>query len=193
LSRLTTKEFTGKILMEVEDGPSNRNKVLNNKRDQEAGFENTLDRFERNFTNRSDDPSTILMFSRPSGARPAFVEQILPNTNEKYYETMDLINTSKIIQAHSWSSRLLGGNANAYFSTNVYIDEIKTKDTSVIPSLRNVVQSIVHTAIDFVVKIEERIDIEGFQYSFKSPYLHFIEKEKKYSNEIIDDTTGAAQ
>ena len=188
LCRLTAKDFTGKLLIEVEDTGTNSNRVVNNKRDQKDGFKNTMDRFERNFTNRSDDPSTVLLFTRPPQSRPMQVEQLLPNTKERYYEKMDAINSSHIIQSHSWSPRLLGGSSNSLFTSNVYIDELKVKDATTNLSIQTKVRDCMETALSIFKQIEERKDLKEVTFKFMSPYLKMIENER-----IANDRAGNAE
>lgn len=192
LCRLTGKDFSGRIIIEVEDDAPQTNRFINQKRDKAEGFKGTLDRFERKFTKGARNPSTIVLTSRPNGAKPMEVSQILPNTNERYYEKMDGILSGHIIKSHAWSPRLLGGNTSSYFSTNVYIDELKVKDAT--NNLYN--QNMVHRAMSTCIR-EAMIwmgadDLLDYTFQFQSPYLKLIQNEKRVNDLYGTDPDAAS-
>ena len=191
LCRLTGKDFTGKLIIEVEDDAPNVNRLINNKAAKNAGFGGTLDRWERKFTNKSKDPSTLILMSRPKDSKPMVVEQLLPNTNEKYYKTIGTMNKDNIIQSHSWSPRLLGGNTSSYFSTGVYIDELKVKDVTTNLYYQNKVRDLLDTAIKLAIKWKDRSDIDGLSFQFQSPYIQILKNEKYTTDTFGSNEVGA--
>jgi len=191
LCRLTGKEFTGKVIIEVEDDAPQSNRFINNQRDKAAGYKGTLDRFERKFTQKSKSPSTVILTTRPAGAKPMTVEQIMPNTNERYYQKMDEINSGHIIKSHSWSPRLLGGNTSSYFSTNVYIDELKVKDATSNLYNQNMVHRILSMAIKESMIWMNETKLMDYSFNFISPYLKLIENEKRVNAILGVDTAPA--
>lgn len=186
LCRITGKEFTGKVIIEVEDDAPNNNRLINNRRDKAAGFGGTLDRFERKFTQSSNNPSTVILTTRPSGSRPMEVKQILPNTNEKYYKVMNEINAQQIITSHSWSPRLLGGGAGSLFTSQVYVDELKVKDATTNLFNQNKVHYIISSAIKECIMWQGEDKLMDVTHQYVSPYLKLIENEKNV-NDIFRD------
>lgn len=193
LCRLTSKDFTGRLIIEIEDDAPNQNRLINNKRDQQAGFQSTLDRFEKRFTNRSKNPSTFILMTRPPNSKPMQVEQILPNTNERYYEKMDKINSGQIIRSHSWSPRLLGGDAVSLFSTGVYMDELKVKDATTNIYFQNKVHGLFDKAIKLAMSWAD-VNLQYITYKVTSPYVAILKNEKmindKYGVKPVDDETN---
>nr|HPR90906.1 hypothetical protein [Synergistaceae bacterium] len=77
LVKVTHSNFTGQLILEVEDD----NPELTEEEARKQGYRSEADRMQKNFSNEADDPQTILYMVRPSGSRPAFVKQIEPNTS----------------------------------------------------------------------------------------------------------------
>lgn len=196
LNRLTSKDFIAKTIIEMEDDAPSNNRLVNNKRDQQAGYKSTLDRFEKRFTNLSKNPSTFLLMSRPIGAKPMQVEQLMPNTNERYYEKMGKLNETKIIQSHAWSNRLLGGDAVSLFSTGVYMDELKVKDVTTNLFYQTKVHRFINKAILLAMEWAG-VDLQDVTFEFQSPYINVLKKEKyiydQYGIKPKDDNTNLVE
>lgn len=193
LCRQVSKDFLSKVIMEVEDDAPANNRLVNNKRDQQAGYKSTLDRFEKRFTNASKNPSTFILMTRPVNSKPMFVHEIASNTNERFYEKIGKINETKIIQSHNWSNRLLGGDAVSLFSTGVYMDELKVKDVTT----NLYYQNKMHGFLDKLINLAAtwaNVEIEDMTFGFQSPYINVLKNEKlvydKYGIEPIDDETN---
>jgi hypothetical protein len=196
LNRLAAKEFTAKVVIEVEDDAPANNRLVNNKRDQQAGYKGTLDRIEKRFSNASKSPSTFLLMSRPVGSKPMEVVQLLPNTNERFYEKMGNVNETKIIQSHAWSKRLLGGDAVSLFSTGVYMDELKVKDATTNIYFQKKVHDFINTALVLAMEFSN-VDLKDITFEFQSPYIEILKKEKfiydEYGIERMDDDTNLVE
>ena len=123
LSKQADAGFVGQIVIEVEGDDPETSEI-----DTDTGdFDSTAERLEANFTNKGDDPSTILFMERPAGASPALIKQFYPNTNEKFFEKAGNIAKLKIIQSHQWSERLLGENVSGAFTNAAYLEEFSIK------------------------------------------------------------------
>jgi hypothetical protein len=109
-------------------------------------FDSTAERLEANFTNKGDDPSTILFMERPAGASPALIKQFYPNTNEKFFEKAGNIAKLKIIQSHQWSERLLGENVSGAFTNAAYLEEFSIK-MPLIRAYQNSVSGAINIAL----------------------------------------------
>jgi hypothetical protein len=186
LAKVAQKDFTVKLIMEIEDDAPKNNRLINNKRDREAGYEGTLDRLEKKFTNKSKDPTTLMALSRPPNAKPMELHQIAPNTNDRFYQRMDSVHSGLIIKSHNWSARLLGADSNSFLSKDVYLDELKVKDATINMYNQNKIHEIVDKAITICKEWMERSDIYDITFSYNSPYLQLI-KNEKIANEFIDD------
>jgi hypothetical protein len=186
LAKVALKDFTVKLIMEIEDDAPKSNRLINNKRDREAGYEGTLDRLESKFSNKAKDPSTLMAFSRPPNAKPMELHQIAPNTNDRFYQRMDAVHSGLIIKSHNWSARLLGGDSNSFLSKDVYLDELKVKDATINLYNQNKIHEIVDKALSVCKEWTERTDIEDITFSFNSPYMQLI-KNERIANESVND------
>lgn len=190
LGRLNAKEWTARTVFEVEDDAASSNRLINNKRDQNAGFKNTIDRFGKNFSNKSKDPSTFLLITRPPNSKPMAVHQMVNNTNERYYQKMSEIYEGRIIKSHSWSPRLLGGNTSVYFATGVYLDELKVKDATTNLAYQQKVEGLVYQALDIAFDYLGISKARDLGFKFVSPYVKIIENEKKVNDKFGGTENG---
>lgn len=114
--------FTGKVFIEIEDGDPETEDP-----DNPDSVDSVVEEFEKSFTNKGENPLSIMFMTRPQGAGQAFIHQFKPNTNEKFFEISSSISERKILISHSWSARLLGESKAAGLSTNLFTDELESK------------------------------------------------------------------
>lgn len=187
LAKMAANNFTGQLIIEYEDDQVDTTDAWNDSEAVQAGFRSTAERLEHNFTNKSSDPSTIIVMSRPYGAKPVKVEQIRPNTNENFYKVTDEITEKKILIANNWSKRLLTGEAPTGLSATPFVDELKTKERSVIAYYQNVVEDILQTIFTPAMEFLGYTGLEKTKLRFNLPYSDTENKEKAET----DDTDNA--
>lgn len=145
LSKQADSGFVGQVIIEIEGDDPETSEIDNN----EDGFNSTAERMEINFTNKGDDPSTVMLLERPFGASPAAIKQIYPSTNEKFFEKAGNIAKLKIIQSHQWSERLLGENVSGAFTNAAYLEEFSLK-MPLLRSYQNVVAGAINSALQSI-------------------------------------------
>lgn len=169
-TKMAANNFTGQVIIEVEDDPPSTENSFGEKEALEAGFNDLQDRLEYNFSQKSPDPSTMMFMTRPFGAKPVTVEEIKPNTNEKFYEVSDGIAEKKILIANQWSKKLLTGDVATGLSSTSFLEELKTKEKSVLSfyqtSVENILQKIFKPAMQFL----GYEDILSTKLRFNLPY-----------------------
>lgn len=163
--------FTGKSLIETEAGDPETDYT-----DDNGAFDSIADRIEDNFTNKGEDPMSIVYMERPSGARSAYVFQFSPNTNENFYKVAGTLSEDKIIRAHKWSRRLIGDSEANGFSSNVFLDELKTKLPVIIEN-QQIIDSPLNVALMEIVEYMERTDLLGLAIQHKSPFKHLLDEQ----------------
>lgn len=156
--------FTGKVLIEIEDGDSELDEV-----DDPDSLENVIDKFERNYTNKGDDPLSIMFLTRPAGASQAFVHEFSPNTNEKFFNISSEINERKILISHSWSARLLGESKAAGLSTNLFTDELESK-LPLLEGYQTLIESYVNAALDKIIDFYGAEEFRDYSIKFRTPF-----------------------
>ena len=170
--------FTGKVFIEIEDG--------DNEVDEPDGndpLEDVITKFENNFTQKGDDPLSIMFMTRPAGAAQAYVHEFSPNTNEKFFDSTAQINERKILISHSWSARLLGESKAAGLSTNLFTDELESK-LPLLEGYQNLIESFINTAIQEVTAFMNRPEFTEFNIKFRTPFniIRDAANEDKGSN-----------
>jgi len=192
LVKQTANNFMGQALIELEEAQQNDSSILDDTEAQKAGFENAAHRFEANFMAKSDDPQTVVLLSRPYGAKNAFVYQFKPNTSETFYKTMSELEEIDIIRAHQWSKRFLGENQTQGFSKDVFVDELKVKEVAVLPYLRFMSLDPINKAIDLALQFFGRNDFKNYTLTGTSNIKKLIEmmpQDMEKNDELTQNTS----
>lgn len=178
--------FTGKVLIESEaDDPQHSSGLAE---DEQGDFDSVFDRWKENFSQKGDDPASLIILERPYGSKPTFVHEFSPNTNENYFEKIGGIAKKKIIAAHQWTERLMGEAAPSGLGNNAAMDDFKQR----LPIIEGY-QTMVATEINMVNKLiedfyEER-RFEGIGIKFISPYSKMLEEMHK-AEDSVDNAKG---
>ena len=167
LVKMSANNFTGQVLIELEDEETMGEDSLEEQA-AEAGYGSTIERMEANLTTKADDPQTIMLITRPYGAKNAFVHEFKVNTNENFYKVSNEINRQKIIENNQWSERLLGNAVGEGFATDAFISELRVKDISVLSNYRAKITNIFNLVFADVIKFNEAREFEGIGVEFMS-------------------------
>jgi len=100
--------FTGQIIIEVEDDDPEFSAAVEDEKSQTVGFNSFAERMEHNYTQKANEPQSIMVTARPYGSKPMFVHQLSPNTNENWYKVTGEISEKKIVMAHGITLRFMG-------------------------------------------------------------------------------------
>lgn len=139
--------FTGQLIIEVEEDDPELAPALENDNAGQVGYGSFAERFEQNYTQKSDDPQSVLITTRPFGSRPMFVFQIRPNTNESWYREMGNIAAEKIVRSHGCTLRFMSFDVSNGFSQEAFISDYIVNMEPVIESLRQKLCVFVNEAI----------------------------------------------
>lgn len=178
LLKAAHNNFTGKVLIEFADDLGN-NTATNDEEARKAGFSNSHDRWIHNFTDQGDEPTSVLMSSRPMAATPAFVHEFNINTQHEYYKVMDEIATNKIIVTNGWSRKLMGLDSATGLSTSAFIDELRTK-LPIIEYYQGIIDNeLINCALGFCAQITGRLDFVEYGIESKNPFDHLLNAQKR--------------
>jgi len=78
LNTETKSRFTGQVFIEVEEAENAS--LIDDEESQSNGFDSFADEIQENFSNKSDEPLTVMITSRPYKAGPAQVVQFRPGS-----------------------------------------------------------------------------------------------------------------
>lgn len=178
--KFTNAFFMAQVLVEFEDGDNtNDGGPMNDTEAIEDGYENAMDRFEINYSNRGEEPSSAIITSRPYGTKNAFVHEFKPQTNDKHYQNVSKVNSSKIIRAHGWSARLLGDDVSNGFSSNVFLDEFSIKNVTEVRETQQIGNKIFNIIVRQCHKLEGVTSFESIWSSWTSPYEDLIKQKEE--------------
>lgn len=176
LVKQSAGNFVGQLIIEVEDDDPETSPAIEDDDAKENGFANFPERLERNFTNKGDDPQSVLVTARPYGSRPMFVHQIAPNTNENWYKVTGEISEQKILRAHGCTLRFMGFEAANGFSTDAFVSDYVMNMEPVINGLRETITSFTNKILTVCWALVDRMEMNDFSISFAAPIQSEIER-----------------
>lgn len=176
--RQSAGNFVGQLIVEVEDDDPTNNPAINDEDAKRAGFDSFVDRMEENYTNKGDDPSSVIVTSRPVGSRPMFVFQIKPNTNENWYKVTGEMSEQRILRAHGLTLRFMGFDASTGFSSDTFIADYVMNVEPVLNEKRNTLMGFSNKILSLIWEIAGRMDLNQFSLTFRSPIASQIEQFK---------------
>lgn len=179
LIRAAATNFTGQLVIEVEDDNPEFAPGLDDPSAEAAGMDSFVNRFEKNFTNKGDDPQSVVIASRPYGSRPMFVFQVSPNTKEEWYKVTGEIAENKILRAHQITPRFLGFDVANGFATDVYISDYLMNVQPVIRGLHDEIMVFLNTIISAAWQIVGKPENNMLSVAFSEPIQGAIDDFKK--------------
>lgn len=174
--------FVGQLIIEVEDDDPGNNPAINDEEAQRAGFDSFVERMEENYTMKGDDPSSVIVTSRPAGGRPMFVFQIKPNTNENWYKVTGEMSEQRILRAHGLTLRFMGFDASTGFSSDTFIADYVMNVEPVLNEKRNTLLGFTNKIITKIWQTAGMEEMNEFSINFRSPIASQIEQFKTQTN-----------
>lgn len=176
--RQSAGNFVGQLIIEVEDDDPTNNPAINDDEAKRAGFDSFVERMEQNYTNKGEDPASVIITARPSGGRPMFVFQIKPNTNENWYKVTGEMSEQRILRAHGLTLRFMGFDASTGFSSDTFIADYVMNVEPVLNEKRNTLMNFTNGILTAIWAIAGREEMNEFSLNFKSPITSQIEQFK---------------
>ena len=176
--RQSAGNFVGQLIIEVKDDDPTNNPAINDKEAKEAGFDSFVSRMEENYTNKGEDPSSVIITARPVGGRPMFVFQIKPNTNENWYKVTGEMSEQRILRAYGLTLRFMGFDVSTGFSSDTYIADYVMNVEPVLNEKRGTLMAFTNEILTMIWQIAGREDLNEFSLNFKSPIASQIEQFK---------------
>jgi len=185
--RQSAGNFVGQLIIEVEDDDPTNNPAINDEDAKRAGFDSFVQRMEDNYTNKGDDPSSVIITARPNGGRPMFVFQIKPNTNENWYKVTGEMSEQRILRAYGLTLRFMGFDASTGFSSDTFIADYVMNVEPVLNEKRNTLMNFTNGILTIIWDIAGLSELNQYSLNFKSPITSQIEQFKTQSNGSIPD------
>lgn len=176
--RQSAGNFVGQLIIEVEDDDPTNNPAINDEDAQRAGFDSFVERMEQNYTNKGEDPSSVIITARPAGGRPMFVFQIKPNTNENWYKVTGEMSEQRILRAYGLTLRFMGFDVSTGFSSDTYIADYVMNIEPVLNEKRQTLMGFTNGILSTIWEIAGRAELNQFSLTFKSPIQSQIEQFK---------------
>ena len=171
--------FVGNVIIEVEDDQGYAGESIDDNDASDSGFSNFADRFEQNFTMKSDDPQAAIITSRPFGASQMFVYQIKPNSNENWYKVTGEIDEDKILRAHQCTRRFIGVETTSGFSKDTFLSDFVLHMEPVINDLRAEVMSFINKIYSEIYQFTGNEDLNEYNLNFQTPIESILSDYRK--------------
>lgn len=183
LVRQSAANFTGQLIIEVEDDDPEFAEAVEDEKAGKVGFNGFAERFEANYTQKSDDPQSVLVTARPYGSKPMFVFQIAPNTNQEWYKVTGEQAEQKIMRSHGCTPRFMGFEVAGGFSQDVFVSDYVLNMEPIINELRDELTRFTNdqmaVAWSQLLKTEEWAE---FSVTFSPPIQSAVEQYKSKLN-----------
>lgn len=190
-TKQANKNFQAQVFIEFEDSDVENDEALDNEDAYDNGFEGVIDRLHQNFTAEADDLSTIFATTRPYGTKPTFIHEFKPYLNENYFKIEGEQNRLSIIIANSWSSRLMGEIGSTGWNTEIFLDELKIKEKSILQELRTDICGVFNKALQIINEKTNNKKFEGLGITFISPFYNELNPVKNIDlNKLKDKFTA---
>lgn len=174
--RQAANNFTGQLIIEVED--DGQDPAIDEAGAWSAGFDSFADRMIENYTQRGSDPMSVFVTSRSLGARPMFVFQVAPNTNEKWYVETGKMSENYILGAHNCTLRFMGKDAANGFSTDAFVSDYVMNMEPVINDLRTTIMVFSNRILSAAWEAVGRQELNEISLTFSSPIQSQIDDYK---------------
>ena len=182
LSKQAHKGWIGTTILETERANPTQ-KVLDNDRDRKAGFKNTADRFERNYSNRGQDPSSFMILSRPNGTKPMAVNRIAPMTDAKFVRESLTECRANISMAFDWSEALLRKEKSSGFNSDIFKTLIEIQSATKILKVQNRRSYLLNMILKEVSIFNNKPQFLDYGFKFKSTIQNLIEQKAEEAKE----------
>lgn len=182
LVRAAATNFTGQLILEVEDDDPTNAPAIDDAAAEHVGEGSFVERFEKNFTNKGDDPQSVVIASRPYGSRPMFVFQVAPNTKESWYKVTGGISEMMILRSHQITPRFLGFDVSNGFASDVYISDYLLNVEPIIEELKSEIMNFTNSILTHGWKIVNDEQWNQFSLTFAPPIQNSIDDFKKGTN-----------
>lgn len=183
LTRQAASNFTGQIIIEVEDDA--QAPAIDDAGAANAGFNSFAERLMHNFSNQSDNPLSVLVASRPFGAKPMFVFQVKPNTSESWYRVTGEMAESYILSSHGLTLRFMGKDVSNGFSQDAFVADYVMNVEPVIMSLRRTVLNFTNEVLSACWREVGLEEMNFYSLDFTSPIQSQIEMYTSRSTQTL--------
>lgn len=173
--------FTGQLIIEVEDDDPEFAPAIDEQGAGDAGFNSFADRFEQSYTQKSEDPQSVLITARPYGSKPMFVFQMKPHTSESWYKVTGEIAEQKIIRAHGLTLRFMGLDVANGFATDAFVSDYVMNVEPIIEELMQTLTGFTNKIMTAGWKLLGKEDMNAYSIVFNSPIQSAIDQYKSAS------------
>ena len=177
--RAANSDFTGQLLIEVEDDNPQYSPAIDDDNAVRAGEPGFVEQFEKNYTNKGDDPQSVLISSRPYGSKPMFVFQVSPNTKESWYKVTGEIAEMRVLRAHGLTPRFMGFDVANGFASDVYLWDYILNVEPIIDEFRAEIMDFVNSILTEVWALTNNVSMNEFSLTFAPPIQSTLEDFKE--------------
>lgn len=181
LNKTAYSQFSGQVFIEVEDAEQIAGQDIDA---EDSGFQNFAQQAQSNLTNKADDLQTLLISSRPYGAKPAFIFQFSPNSNENWYTVTNDEAERQICKSHGFPRRLVGLEASSGLSSNVFLDVLRTFSPTLFRELQQRVEAPINLAYRLAAEWFGNSIAEELAVRFTSPYENLLNESSNGEADI---------
>lgn len=186
--RAAASDFTGQLIIEVEDDNPIYAAPIDDANAARAGEPGFVEQFEKNYTQKGDDPQSVLISARPYGSKPMFVFQVAPNTKESWYKVTGEISEMNILRAHGLTPRFMGFDVANGFASDAYLWDYILHVEPIIDEFRSAITNFTNAILMEIWTITGQPELNAFSLTFASPIQSTLEDFKGKNKETTTPT-----
>lgn len=168
--------FVPKLILEFEAGDATTGPESSSSSDIAGSLpaNDFAQEFVKRYTNKGDDPPSIMVTERPVGASPVTAIKVEPQTGADYFEKIQKLNDDQVIAAHGCTHRFLGFESSGGFSEQQFLWDYVVNVKPVIDADRKRFLDWLHNILDKIFAMYPAISFYPLKISFREPIYEAI-------------------
>lgn len=180
----SSNAFVPRLILEFEAGDATTGPDSSSSSDiaNSSSNSNFAQEFVMRYTNKGDDPPSIMVTERPVGASPVTAIQVNPQTGSDYFEKIQNLNDEQIIAAHGCTRRFLGFESAGGFSKEHFLWDYVVNVEPVIDADRKRFLDWFQSILDELFVMYPALSFLPMRFSFREPIYEAIREIKETRN-----------
>jgi len=189
-SSSASSAFVPRLILEFEAGDATTGPDSSDAGDIAGGEKDSAfaREFVKRYTNKGDDPPSIMVTERPIGAAPVSAIQVNAQANADYFERIQRINDDQVLAAHGCTKRFIGMESAGGFSKDQFLWDYIVNVEPVIDADRNRFLFWLYDILDVIFEAYPALSFAPMRLSFKEPVYDAINEIKNPVTDATDNT-----
>lgn len=178
-------EFTGRLILEMEEENPTQFVRDQNAAAKSAGYSDVVDRFHQEYTERGDDPRQVLVMTRSFGAKPMFAFSVPANNSQGYFKGIGELDENKILISHQCTRRFMSFEVATGFASDAYLEDYVINMEPVIEDFRETILIFTNRILSVVWNMVGRPELDQQSLWFEAPIRSYVDQYKDKTSQPV--------